>query len=715
MDVIASTIRFWVPILVAALASTACSIADPPPPPCSDITCRYATAISEADLKLADFGGVNAANVYEQAYNIAQASLTDTTLAAPLDTCRPLYGQLLGHTQEILKVINGPLAAAIDAFLALGDNGNNSGGGLFKAGLALAKLRAAQDSGLFEFDLGRSILNFYDANFREHMERIVEIGAELETMPDCVFLANADAAPNQFQEPGVPFRLLTNDSIAETLANNPDALALELRWGQRWDLVEARFLVLLTELARGLLFYVIGHDISVDDQQMAQALLFAQRLVLNVIECQTAGSLFFGEAIDPEVEQSVPADERGPVDGEVDSAAECQAWANNRDLEAQAFSNILRDLGFLGDNPKTLARHQILDDAGEVVTAQSRWNVYMLDVDNRLANAFRNASPIFSDMIVRTVRHGADANQSARLQEYALAFDDVNGSGAVDVGDLISLDIESVKIAISDSLAESLGFGDAEGLEQAVELALSTFLQLRVSSDDLVTSIQAVVDNLAAQFSAVEDASITPEPFRISDLQPILAATSLFGDDAIPDALQLNFTEFLREGTNSPKPLREMLPYWEAVTRFNTQGQMEWINQFIIEEEVAPGEVTGGFSWRVSGDTGHFRAGGYTALDPTIGIQPVGDAAVPVPGANIPADFWSPEDNGGATLLYLYFQDPSFGGLVQTKTAGLANVDPHPGDSNTFVTPDLWQLHRAMIAYLRWFDDNFLLAQLLGG
>ncbi len=763
------------PILLLAavlILQAACTSFDDPPPVCKEdltsfgykfteesLECRYIEKVKTADEQLNNFNFEGARVNYFAALDLvrqfnrnagavtsATASLQDdTTGDFVLDACRPTYGVFLSAVQRLFSVINAPLALLVGLAVDPDDFGDVLG----SVGFAPSLGGLLPSDHQLEQDLGDLVLNFYTGSLQRAFTNIIEAEAQLETMPDCVFIANdsenflnGGSRSDTFDEkPGVPFRLVSNDSVEEVARGaSQQFIAVELRMGERWDLAEARLIRTIVESVQGVLFAIIGHDLTIMEDQISFATQWALDLVSGVglidsLECGvlpvvgtelTEGgpalernSPYFGTAIDPEVESRA---EDTNNNGIVDTVLECFEAA--RTATAQfTWTKHVRALGFLMDHQQTLARHE------------TRWDQYFLRVDDSFANAFRTAEPLLDDLIRRTVRHSNITDQDDLL-EYAFVFDDADTDGLVGQGDGIGFQIVDIDLHLP-----GISQSDLDTLEDAI-LLVNSFIIVTVSSDDVIRVLNELVNNLANQFSAVDDPTIESERLNLFNLvQPLIGTTAFFGSNAMPDVFELDFTAGFRNDPDagSPKPLRELLPYWEMVTGFTESGGAINVNEFVIEEELANGQDAY-FPWQTTGeyvngtlvnggDSPHFQTGpdAYGALDPEISVfQPW--IFFDGPNAQVPPDCMKPEDNpdsdtqeiasasglniaerGG--LSYTYWQDPSFNNLLYVRTSTIQPTCAN--DSTSFQPATLWSIHRATIAMQRWFDEEFSLGSLL--
>lgn len=683
-------------VLLAALPAACVDYKDPPPP-CSTPACQYDKRIREGDDALREFQGDRAVAVYTEALKIAE---NPRNAEVRLDRCRPVYGSLLGHTQSFLSVFNKAAESLVNVA---------SRNGLFAPETAMFP----QASGSV-IDLGEFIANYYIGNFRASLEGISDMASRLITDPTL----NGERGPAcifEFED-GVPFRLGNNNDIEELRLRQPNAIAAELRVGKRWDAVEARAFKWMADGLTGFLYYWMAHSIEINDQQFAQ---LAGRITKDFIDpilvCYDGSSRYFGQPISQADENEAGS---SFVDGIVNTVDECLFLTPTLDYE---FTEIIRSLGWLiGDNPRTLA------------AAPQRWDIYMPQAPARAAAAWGSLQPIFETMVLRTARHGGEISAGDRLREYAIIFDDRGSLGVVDQGDTIGLGVGSVKLKIPASFAS-----ETTTIEQGAELLLGSLLQFQVSRDEIVTTLVSLFTKIAAQHRAVTDPTAESPRLDLSEIAPLLSATSFFGSDAPPSGVAVNWTAFYTE----PVSARSLFPWWQAVPSSTWSDTM--VNEFIIEEELPPGAVTDrtgrSFPWMttraVAGqDNAHFAAGGYVAFDPAVDTT---WPTVAIPGIRIPADCLYPEDQpddpftslidslgllrSAQGQLYVYLQDPSLHGFLEVDTSQLGGqrfddgcVPPGtPWETSTYEPANHYAFHRAGVAWWRWFVTNFDILELI--
>lgn len=683
-------------LLLAALPAACVDYKDPPPP-CSTATCQYDKRMREGEGALRDFQGDRAVAVYGEALAIAE---NPRNADARLDRCRPIYGSLLGHTQSFLSVFNKAAESLVNVA---------SRGGVLAPGAGLSPTAGAS-----VIDIGEFIANYYIGNFRTSLDGISELAGRLVTEPTL----NGTSGPAcvfEF-EGGVPFRLGNNNSIEELRRRQPSAVAAELRVGARWDAVEARALKWLADGLTGFLFYWMAHSIEINDQQFAQlAGRITKDLIDPILACYNGGSKYFGQPIAQDDERAAGS---GFVDGIVNTVDECLYVTPTLDYE---FTEIIRSLGWLvGDNPRTFA------------AAPVRWDRYMPEAPVRAAAAWGSLQPIFETMVLRSARHGREISSGERMREYAIVFDDRGGLGVVDQGDTIGIGVRSVALKIPASFADQ-----TTTIEQGAQLLLGSLLQFQVSRDEIITTLVSLFTKIAAQHRAVTDPATTSPRLDLSEIAPLLSATSFFGADAPPSGVAVNWTAFYSE----PVSARSLFPWWQAVP--SSTWSETFVNEFVIEEEMPPGAVTDrtgrGFPWMITRavagqDNEHFAAGGYVAFDPAV------DTTWPtagIPGTRIPADCLYPEDQPADPFtnlidslgllrsaqgqLYFYMQDPSLHGLLEVDTSQLGGqrfddgcVPPGaPWETSTYEPANLYSFHRAGVAWWRWFVTNFDILELI--
>lgn len=673
-----------------------------PPPPCTDPLCRYQKAIEEGKKALDAFDPERAEIQFSYALTTARG---DPSLADPKNLCIASYGLLLSYTQLFFLHVNSLLGGLISA-VASGNLGS------------LIPQQASYSADLLDY-----LENFYRGNFARSLEGISRTAQEVYSLADCEFQWEA----------GIPFRLLSNEPFSK-VQQNPRVFGIEIRVGKRWDAVEARLLHFFSEFLQGVFGYILAHSLEFDRNQWTQIPILGQDLKF-IVECFLGSSTYYRTPIQGTLE--VIAGSTDP-NGIVDATNECIF----KQLGPYLFPvYIFRRLGFIiGDNPKTLARHP------------RRWDEFMGDVDNHFANALSTLTDLFPALSARSLRHAANPVRADILKEFAFVYDDSQLDGIVNGGDSLSLGIVDVLLKVTPEYDPNLS--------TLAKTILST-LSISIQDDSVVKTIQKVLETLRDQFRAVDDPGISPELFRIQDLTPVLRIFSVFlpsgANITPPDALALSFKDFFTQ----PVPLRELAPYWEAITSLSHPDTE--VNEFVIEAEfypTIPTEVAnslGGVTeplyelfiaplynfpftlYTYPQDVTHFRTR-YEALDLSQGVQtPLPRISynppltLPVPTSRdcfaprvteiintlnrLGRALTSPNPNLGAILVYvlfswafdffhyyILFQDPSFHGLIWVKTLALPEPACIPAlETNEFQPANLYTLHRTMIGYYHWF------------
>lgn len=131
-------------LLLALVGVAGCTDFGDPPPPCSTAPCQYERKVREGDDALREFQGDRAVAVYMDALAIAE---NPRNRENDLDTCRPVYGAMLGHMQSFIAVFNKAIESVVNVA---------SGAGAF-----------APAADLYGIDIGEFIANYYTANFEE--------------------------------------------------------------------------------------------------------------------------------------------------------------------------------------------------------------------------------------------------------------------------------------------------------------------------------------------------------------------------------------------------------------------------------------------------------------------------------------------------------------------------------------------------------------------
>lgn len=698
-----------------------------PPPPCSDAPCQFNKAIEEARRALDNFSPVQAEDNFRRALTIA----TENPSLGSGALCTAQYGLLLSYTQLLFLHLNSFLGGIVD-LLSSGD---------------LGSLVPQQSS--FRADLLDYLENFYLGNFSRALEGIARVGGEVLKLSECEYT----------WEPGIPFRLLTNDPFSR-IQNDPKAFGIELRVGKRWDGVEARLLVAFSEFLQGIFGYLLAHSFDFDRNQWTQIPILGQDLKF-IAECFLGSSTFMNQNIEPTLELLAGSPSRNQ-NRIVDTVNECII----KQLGPYLFPiYFFRRLGFIvGDNPQTLARHP------------RRWGGFMPQVDNHFAQAFSALTDLFPALSTRSLRYASSPVRSDILREFALVFEDrtpLGGTGNPDDPDGVVNRGDSFSLGIVDILVKVTPVYNPD--YSTLAKTLLTSFSLPIQDELSVTTVKTILETLRDQFYAVDDPGVATTLLRVVDFTPILHTLQVFFPSGSsitpPNALAFNFTRFFTD----PVPLRELTPYWEAITSLSQLDHE--VNEFIIEAEfypTVPSEVAsalGGTTVPVYNlfisplyefpftyyafpqDRSHFRTQ-YEYLDLSQGVQtPLPRISfTPTPPTPVTHDCYaprateiistitrlsqamsSPNPNLGLILAYLIFswafdfyhyyflfQDPSFHGLLWVNTSQLPVPACNPAQETTDFQPaNLYTLHRTMIGYYHWFrpvvDNIFsLIAQLSG-
>lgn len=720
--------------------------------------CVYASAISTADEQLDAFQGEAAAKNYQIAIDYAEAASAEVIrkdgleIGVRFNACRPTYGKMLAEIQKLLHFVNSVVEEPAGKLLSgeYEDLLATLGGA---AGLVPTQID-------FDYEFGQNILNLYAESMKQSFDEIARLHNVLETMPDCEFIATNNHAlafnPRAFVSPGLPLRLLNNRALNDPrLLNDASSIALEIRMGLRWDAAEARIVRFAVEVIRALLFSLIAHDLTIDEEQVLQAsdwlldVLNQGSNLLDLAECNVPllSSPFTGARFEPcSIEDALYSANPDPVRNNcvVDTPEECQLYVAQT-IEGFSLAHYIRRLGFVMDNPKTFARHE------------TRWTPYISQVDNSLAAAFAGASDLVEGMVQRSVRYAGDVATDERLAEFSFLFEDNNEDGILNRGDKIGFQVQpDIKIKLPDKLLADLGLSedDLDSIIELLNVFLPQVLQQTIPDDDYVQALQSSVEILRDQFASVDaTAAVETEPFVLASLQPVITASFLFGEEPVPNSIAFDFGAGLRASSEptdmSPVPLRDLLPYVTMILGYTPAGGAVPVNEFIIEEELrADANPTFDFSWQTTGvapwnngDVPHFGNGGsdYTAFNPKaegcqanlpdVDVDPDCLYTVPRPEPTLEADCDAPENQPPSDLfanvldidqgiMYFYLPDPSFNGALLTFIGDGSGITTCPGDNgrpgrNGFEPADLYTFHRSFIKLAAWWNENFTISDLL--
>ena len=642
--------------------------------------------------------------------------------------CDAEYGKLIASFQDVFRRIN----------VMVGDVGatliNDLGGSAFGAGPgyspALSALGAARDFlparqdiiGDKPQDLGDSISLGLD-NIGDPLERMVTAATEIEQMPDCEFVMGPESLGESVSEDQikaeqgyynfVPLRLLANQELRATTL----PIALELRLGDRWDGVEARALGSVANLVTAMFHFVSAHKIEMrtDIYQIANAVGLD---LSGVVACFSERGAWYG----------LPAGDFDTDDnGYLSTTEECTAYYASFDLY---LPDLARKLVFLfADNPGFFAQHE------------TRWTEYFPDVDNRMATATTELDGMFDAMAARVNVHPTDVEQ----ERFFVYYKDSNEDGRVGIQDKVGIKLQGLKLKLPEKWVTEIGFGSVEELEDII-MQFADILIVSMPSDSIVDDARLVLRKASDSYRAVDDPNVEYSYIRLRDVQGLLYTSGLFTEVPPPDVLGLDLGAYFR----SPKALRDFMPYWEVVQDSETPRN-EWIveTEAVMSTYVNSGRAVNGQvrPWERVGDSDHFRYQ-YEATDSTVAellgcgsTQYIGMYADLNPNivpdayycsASIASDV--PRDCLGPTLatadspleyiMYIYFRDPSFNGMVLTDTSTLdANETQYEDISGRCYSEDLngaglipatnYTFHRAMVAFTVWILNENKFASLL--
>lgn len=668
-----------------------------------------------------NFHGRNAVEIVE-AFRAASVPLSDD------DRCEMAYIAMLGGLQEFLaqfnSLVGGPVNSLVGGF----------GGGAPWVPVATTSV------GDEPSDAGELIDNFW-SNAEPWVKRVWENSKIVESIPECEFLAD-DTRPG-FAGNGVPFRLLTNKSIP--IARASDELGLELRIGLRWDAVEARAFGGAMQLLAGTMHLILAHSYSfkLDPYLITSAVGID---LDSVVACMTDPGSWMNTPIPAGSED---ADANG--DGQISDIDECFAVHLTPSLYLPV---ILRGLGgyFFGDNPGYFDDDGIRWE-GFGGADEERWPIYSVDIHKLYAGGLLELSGLFDAMLARANRFTIDT-RAARLPDFALVYIDGRDPAKIGDSDTIGLRVvpEGVRIALPKSLADSIGL-DIADIETLAVTGLNS-LNFTIPDDAFVDITENLMKDAAGALNDVDDLSKPASTLiHISDLGSLLAATGLFEPVPIPDVLALDLTTAFR----NRRPMGNWTPYSEIIFDYNGYP----VNQWIIETEATAAWYTANrncdtsdrnsprrcFKWETFDDADHFveptwivsikQPGGNLVADPQhyyyfdvssstkidlVFVESAGVSTTAVKDCFGP----TPVDSGAEhqnSMTYMYMQDPSLNGLLNTNAAEIELARPvvnnnlytgcASGVIDEFLPADLVSFHQANIIVADWLFRNNLIIQLI--
>ena len=344
--------------------------------------------------------------------------------------CEASYGRLLSGFQEVFGIINSIVGGVLNGSLAGApafDPLNESSGELGSSN-----------------DLGDTLNNFV-VLLTEPLRVIADESARMEEMhaagQTCEYLLGPESIqditnvtqlrddqgyPNFF-----PIRLLDNDSYSCTASST----FVELRFGDKWGLPEAKLLGAVSNLIVAISYYVIAHNIDFKLDAYQLALILGVNLDKSIESCAPTlnpDPSLANQPIDTRV-LGIPISKFHDCNGDnvISDIYECQSYFGSPDFY---WPQLLRRAGFLfGDHPDFFS----LDE--------TRAAIYVPQIDNHLADAFDQLDSMFDDLSARTNR----IEDTDELERYLIDYEDVSEDQKVGAGDRFGINIADCALGIA--------------------------------------------------------------------------------------------------------------------------------------------------------------------------------------------------------------------------------------------------------------------------
>jgi hypothetical protein len=651
-------------------------------------------------------------------------------------SCEASYGRLLSSFQNMFGILNSLVGGVLATSVA--------------GAPAFDPLQ--EDSGILgeSNDLGDNLNNFVIL-LTDPLRSIAEEAALLDEMNQngqtCEFLLGPDSIqditdtvllreeqgyPNFF-----PLRLLDNKSYDCTDSD----LFVEVRLGDKWGLPEAKILGAVSNLVVAASYFAIAHniDFKLDAYQLA--------LILGIdIDRSLESCLPLPSNPDLPLDTSVlgiPISDFHDCNGDnvISDVYECQSHFGSAELY---WPQILRRIGFLfGDHPDFFS----LDE--------TRAAIYVPQIDNHLADAFSQLDTLFDDLIARSNR----IEDNDELERYMIDYEDVSEDQKVGAGDRLGVNIADVRLVLPQNLVDGIGFESVEALQETIP-SLLDILSITISRDAIIDDFRSVANKFRDQMLSVDNPEQETQLIKITDFQGIVESIPLVNfspSPPIPDVFAFDFGAFFKhEDLEYGMPaLRDLMPYWEAIPDPVVNYRNEWIVETEGFDETyrkfdrfytdTDGREVGVLPWELGDDESHFTSSralspplanldcpsNFVVFDPEplIGEDGLGGLAcgAPLLTNQLPKDCFGPESAGEPPfefLTYVYFQDPTFGGVFHSKTSTLQRANNSIYDDSScfssglnsadYVPSNLWALHRGSFALYEWFaESNDLIFNLL--
>ncbi len=642
-------LRFFERLLVLvplAFAPTACVDEHPIPLTSEVVTQR----MLEGKRHLSRFEGEAARNIFRELDDAWRAEHAEPH-------CEASWGIALADVQVALAILNPPLLEWVSAQVRpLEDPGDQ--------GAALEAMWTAVDPTLADLAAAAKVVT---------------------ELPDCAFAIGLDAA--EAPEEDLRYVLFALDNSAPVA---------EVTLRARFDGVEARLLLALTEAIRGISHLGLAHDLrwTLDAAKTAHQLGVRE-------SCLDAG--FF------------PCLLAGPD-------------ANHADR------NLLDWAFVLEDNARLLAK------------STDRWETHANEIAPALLAAASPLLTLFPTLSERTERWEPEWHG-----QFVIAYRDRNENGTIDAGDQLGLRIDEFRLRCDALIGTAVPAAEAEAcdslfdnLEVAVGAGLLFLGSAAAPGEAVIAEFQTFFERLADAFTAVGDPAHAYEriPFTsfsglFTDLFPVL-------DVPAPEFMAFDVPAFFTD----PQPLRTFFPAWEKTagpTGARFLADADDYSTVVTPPATMNGvdgwldEAAGGWVYGLFGESAELPFDPFSATDRALFGCPGGAWCVPADclhAGNLYSELagftldWSSRTYVFWPVIYMAFADPSFHGLVHVDMDVWADrYDPQTGNGAAPTTAcpgpsglqpaDAGTLHRSAWLFADFFTDHFqlggMVAQILRG